>query len=373
MILNTQTWSTIVQNQAIAIQTKAAALVDFTVGSILRAIIEAVAGVTLWLQALILQVMAITRAATSNGSDLDTWFADWNFYRLTARGASGYVTFSRFTPLLQAVVPVGATLQSADGTQTFVVILDMTNANYSSALNGYVLAPGVTSIACLVQATVASTASNVLANTLTVLTTPIAGVDYINNAGAFSGGSGQELDPAFRARFWLYIAALRGATNGAVAYAVASLQVGAAYTLTENYTLAGVYQPGFFFVVVDDGTGTPPTTLTASAYAAIDALRPLTSTFTVYSPAILHANVSMILGVATGYNRTAVVGLVGNALTAYINTNPLGVTLSPFRLAQVAMDVPGVTDISGFTLNGGLADLIPTPQQVTKTGTMSVS
>lgn len=373
MILNTQSFTTLVQNQAAAIQTKTAALVDFTVGSILRAVIEATSSVVLWLQGLILQVMALTRAATSNGLDLDSWMADWNFYRLGANGATGYETFSRFTPTLQAVVPVGALVQSADGTQVFTVILDTTNANYNAALNGYVIAPGVTSVACLVQAAVASTQSNVLANTLTVLKTPIAGVDYVNNAGNFSGGSSPETDAAFRARFWLYIAALRGATKGAVAYAVAAMQVGLAYTLTENMTYGGVAQLGFFYVVVDDGTGSPPSSLVTNAYTAIDAIRPLTSTFATFAPTIVTANVSMTLTTAAGFNHTTLTGVVGAAITVYINSNGLGNSLPYFRLAQIAMDTPGVTDISGFTLNSGTADITATAAQTIKAGTVSVS
>lgn len=373
MILNTQTWATIVQNQAVAIQTKAAALVDFTVGSILRSIIEAVAGVVLWLQAIVLQVMALTRAATSNLSDLDSWMADWSFYRLGANGAIGYETFARFTPTLQAVVPLGATVQSNDGTQTFTVILDTTNVNFNAGLGGYVIPAGTASIACLVQANTASTASNVQANTLTVLTTPIAGVDYVNNAGAFTGGSSPETDSAFRARFWLYILSLRAATKGAVSYAVASMQVGLAYQLVENYTYGGAYQPGYFYVVVDDGSGAPPALLVTNAYLAIDAIRPLTSTFATFAPVVVTANVSMTLTTAAGYNHAAVAGAVGAAITVYVSNLGLGNPLNYFRLSQIAMDTPGVSDVSAYTLNSGIADIPGNPQQTIKPGSVSVN
>lgn len=373
MILNTQSFSTLVQNQAVAIQTKASALVDFTVGSVLRAVVEATSSVVLWLQGLILQVMALTRAATSNGSDLDTWMNDWGFYRLGASGASGYVTFARFTATLQAVVPVGAICQSADGSQQFSVILDLTNSAYSSTAGGFVIPAGVTSIACLVTSVTASSGSNVAANAVTVLKTPIAGVDYINNAGAFTGGASAEVDSSFRTRFWLYIAALRAGTEGAVAYAVASLQVGAAYTLTEDYTTAGVYQPGYFYVVVDDGTGTPPASLVSNAYLAIDAIRPVGTTFATFPPSILYASVSLILTTAAGFSHTAVVGAVGQAITTYINTAGLGNPVVYFRIAQIAMDTPGVTDISGFTLNGLTLDVTPTASQTVKVGNLSVS
>jgi len=385
MILNTQTFTQLVQNQAAAIQTKTAALVDFTVGSVLRAVVEATSAVALWLQAVALQVMSLTRAATSNKSDLDSWMADYSFVRLGANAATGLVTFSRFTPTLQAVVPLGATMQTGDGSQQFTVILDETNPNWSAALQGYVIAPGVSSIAVLVRAVNASTASNVLANTVTVLTTQIAGVDFINNAGAFTGGSSPESDAAFRARFAVFIDGLRAGTRAAVANAILGLQVGVAYSIVEDQTLAGVYQPGFFYVVIDDGSGNPPSTLLTAAYAAIDAIRPITITFATFAPVIVTADVSMTIGTATGYDHNTVVGQVAQAITVYLDSQTVGAgafgfiptggpaVLSYFRLAQIAMDVEGVTDISSYTLNLGTADITLTPQQVIKAGAVSVS
>jgi hypothetical protein len=70
--LQTYTFTELVSNIATAVQGSASALLDFTVGSVLRAIAEATAAVVLWLQAIILQVLTLTRASTSVGSDLDS-------------------------------------------------------------------------------------------------------------------------------------------------------------------------------------------------------------------------------------------------------------------------------------------------------------
>ncbi len=47
--------------------------------------------------------------------------------------------------------------------------------------------------------------SNVQAGTITVLTTPIPGVDLVINAAPMAGGDDPESDAALRARFTLYI------------------------------------------------------------------------------------------------------------------------------------------------------------------------
>ena len=83
---------------AAAVEASATQLLDLTVGSTLRAVLEANASIGLWMQWLILLVLRTTRAATSNGADLDSWMADLTLTRLPAVAATGIVTFSRFTP-----------------------------------------------------------------------------------------------------------------------------------------------------------------------------------------------------------------------------------------------------------------------------------
>ena len=104
MAITTQDFSTIVRNTVTAVQGAARGLVDLTVGSILRSVIEANATVILWLQGLILQLLATTRAATSVSADLDTWVLDYGLTRLGAVPASGQVTFSRATATAPVVV-----------------------------------------------------------------------------------------------------------------------------------------------------------------------------------------------------------------------------------------------------------------------------
>ena len=95
MALNLLSFNTMVSNGAAAMQSACSSLLDLTVGSVLRAILEASASVGLWMQWLILKVLAMTRAATSTGEDLDSWMADFDLARLPGVAATGSVTFSR--------------------------------------------------------------------------------------------------------------------------------------------------------------------------------------------------------------------------------------------------------------------------------------
>lgn len=374
MALTTQDFATVVRNSVTAVQGAARGLVDLTIGSILRAVLEANATVILWLQGLILQVLATTRAATSNLSDLDSFMLDFGVTRLSAVAASGQVTFARFTSTLQAVVPVGATVLTADGTQSYTVNLDTTNAAYNASLGGYVLAAGIASINVTVTAVTLGIAANAVIGQISLINQPISGVDTVTNAAAFTNGVDPESDTALRARFITYIASLSKATKTAVGNAITTLQQGMTYSLTENQTYGGVAQNGYFFVVIDDGTGVPPSTLLSSASNAIDAIRPVTSTFGVFAPVVVNATVAMTATIATGYDPVATKALIATALKKYINALTLGQTLTFTRLTQVAYDAsPGVTNITGVTLNSGTADLTATSLQVVKWLTVSVA
>src|ERR1700739_2986107 len=101
-MLPLQNFATLVAGMAAAVQGACQQLLDLTVGSVLRAILEANASVALWMQWLIMLVLQTTRAATSTGPDLDSWVADFGVARLPGTAASGVVTLSRWSPVLSA-------------------------------------------------------------------------------------------------------------------------------------------------------------------------------------------------------------------------------------------------------------------------------
>jgi uncharacterized phage protein gp47/JayE len=374
MAITTKSFTTLVQDVVTAIQGSATGLVDLTIGSVLRAVTEANATVTLWLQGMILQLLATTRAATSSKDDLYSWMADFGITPLPAVAASGLVTFSRFTATAQAVIPVGATVLTADGSQSYTVDLDTTNAAYSAPLAGYVLAAGTTSVSLHVTAIAVGIAANAVAGQVALINQPIPGVDTVTNGTAFTNGVEVEQDAALRARFIVWLASLSKATAAAVGSAIASLEQGLTYSLTENVNYAGAAQPGYFFVVVDDGTGAPPAALLSTVYNAIDAVRAVTITFGVFAPVKVTANIAMTITTAAGYGHAATAALVATALSNYVNALTIDGDLTFSRLTQIAYDAsPGVINVTGVTLNGGTADLTASKLQVIKTGTVSVA
>lgn len=374
MQLNLRTFDAIVTSAAAAVQGAAQQVLDLTVGSVLRAVLEANAGLGLWLQWLILQVLRTTRAATSSGPDLDTWVADFGLTRLPAVAATGSVTFARFVPVTAALVPVGTLVRTSDGSQSFAVIADPTNAAFNATMNGYTLAAGTASVTVPVQAVVAGSAGNVLAGTISLIAAAIPGVDTVSNAAPMLGGLDGEMDAALRARFAAFLNSRSQATPVAVGYAITTVQQGLQYTIQENVSQAGIVQPGTFVVTVDDGSGNPPAALLTAVSNAIEAVRPLGSLWTVVLPTVATANVAMTITTAPGATHATVAAAVSAALTAYLDTLPVGATLPWSRLAQVAYGASAsVTNVTGVTLNGGTADLVSGQGGVVKAGTVVVS
>ncbi|MBV8656630.1 MAG: baseplate J/gp47 family protein [Burkholderiales bacterium] len=379
MQLNTQTLTQIVTNMVTAIQGATTALIDFTAGSVLRAITQAYGSLALWLQSLILQVLSVTRLATSTGADVDSWLADYGFTRLPGTVATGQVVFSRYTPTNQANIAIGTQVQSGDGTLVYTVIVDSTNANYNTTLGYYVIPAGVSSASVTVQAAGVGTTYNAAIAQINTLTTVTPGVDYISNPAAFVNGANAESDVAVKTRFQAWVQSLSRATKAAVNYAIqqAALTLGnsaATWQIYENQTYAGAVALGQFYVVIDDGTGYPSNTFLTAIGNAIDSYRPLSVQWTLYPPTVLLANVQMALTLNAGYDPVATPAAIATYITNQINAGGLGAGLPYSRLAQWAWDaVPGaVANAYGILLNGGTADLAALPKQSIRAGSVVV-
>jgi hypothetical protein len=367
LILSLKGFTQLVQDAVAAVQAAAPQLVDLTVGSALRAVLEASASTGLWMQWLILQVLRTTRLATSSGVDVDSWLADFTLARLPATAAAGGVTFSRFSFTLAALVPLGANVKTSDGLRTYTVVTDTTNPAWNGS-TGYTLGAGVPSVTCAVQdvTTDASgnpsvgSAGNVVANTITLLASAIPGVDTVANAAGFISGVDAESDAAGRARFANFIQTRSRATPAAVSAAIAGVQQGLNWTIQENVAPNGAVWMGNFVVTVDDGSGAPPSSLLTSISLAIAAVRPIGSTWSVQGPVDTLATISLSITTFPAGNKPALLGTVENALLAFINSMPVGMELDYSRVSYVAFAAdPSITDVHNVIVNGATADLVP--------------
>jgi phage-related baseplate assembly protein len=374
MNLSLKSFSQLVEDMGAALQSSATALVDVSVGSVIRAIFEANASVVLWLQWLILQVLQTTRAATSTGPDLDSWMLDYGLTRLPASPASGTVSFSRFANSLAALIPLGAVVKTSDGSLSFSVTEDTTLSTWQSSPAGYVIPSGVSSADVPVTCTTGGTVGNVLAGAVSVIATSLPGIDLVTNGNPFANGIDAESDQAFRNRFQNYLASLSRATLSAVRSAIANVQQELHVMIQENVAADGTSCVGSFLVTVDDGSGYPPATLLSSVGTAVDSVRPIGTTFAVLPPLVLPVNVSLTATLKPGAVASQYVTAIQNQVAEYLNGLPIGRIASATRVAQSAyLAGQDVENVIGVLLNGLMADVLPPNRTVVKAGTVTVN
>lgn len=364
MQIPVQSFTTMVEQMAAAVQGSAPQLVDFSVGSTLRALMEACAGVALWLQWFILQVLSTTRAATSQGSSLDSWVADFGLTRLPASAANVDLVFSRFTPGTGTTIPVGATVMTGDGTVTFQVVGDAGNTAWNGS-TGYTLAASLASVTVPATAMAPGSAGNVLPATISVITSPILGVDSVTNPQAAAGGVDAESDTSLRVRFVVYINSRSLATTTAIDFALGSLQPGLRWSIVENQDTQGDSLPGSFCVTIDDGSGHPPSALVAAAQLAIEAVRPIGSSFAVEMPTIIPVSVQANITTNNPATLMSVISAAQSAITAWIEGLSFGATLSISKIEAIIHGVdPSVISVSGTSINSASVDLVAGPQAI---------
>jgi Baseplate J-like protein len=371
--LNLKTFSQLVQDMGAALQGSASSLVDVSVGSVVRALFEANASIVLWIQWLVVQVLSMTRAATSTGADLDSWMGDFGNSRLPATSASGSVTFSRFASDLSALVPVGTIAKTADGSVRFAVSADPTLSTWQRQSLGYVVPRGVGSVDLPVSCLTGGLAGNVLAGTITMIASSLPGIDQVVNTVGFTTGVDAESDQAFRTRFQDYLTSRSRATLVAIRSAIAGVQQGLNFSIDENVDANGAPKLGSFLITADDGSGYTTAALLSSIASAVDLVRPIGTTFAVVPPIVVKVDISLtasanVVDASNGYAES-----IQQQITTYLNSLPIGSIASATRVAQSAYSANNAFEnISHVTLNGLAADVAPGARSVVKAGQIVV-
>lgn len=370
MPIQLRQYADMVSSALASVATKSGVPLDLDPGSVVRAIIEAALLQDLYLQVLLLQVQAAGRASTATGSDLDSYYGDFDFQRLPATHDVGQATFSRFTANGSSpTIPVGATIQSNAGQIAYVVVADPSNPSYNQALAGYPMPSDGTTVTATIQAVQAGTASNVIAGILTTLTSAIPGIDQVVNLQPIDNAQDAETDTAYRARFIQFLNSLSKATAGAIDAAVEKVQQGLSWIKLENQTPDGLIREGFFSVVAEDGSGSLPVVTHDSIAAAIDAVRPFTVGFGVFAPTIVPITVTVTAVLTRNADGTSARSAIQNAVSSYILSRGIGGTVYLSRVVQLAIDASSeVLAVENVTLNGIATDVIPGPTQIARPG-----
>lgn len=365
--------------QIAAVQSSLNRLINTQEGSFTLALAQADSSVSLYLQNQIIHAMLITRAGTCAGSDLDSLYNQFGFFRLGAVAASGPVSFSRASSGYAAAIPLGAIVTTGVGGIQFQVIQDTANAYWDAMVGssgGYTIPSGTASASIPVQAVVSGITGNVGVGTINTVVQSINYIDTVTNPAAFANGLPAELDSAFRARFVLWVNSRSLGVKAAIESAILSVQQGLSYQIIDN-ALPGQSTgttPGAYAIYVDDGSGATPSTTISLVFAAVDAVNGFTIEPYVQAATAIIADISLGLEVGDGYVFATVQSQASAALQAFGATLKVGQTLPYYSIPQVVIDSSsGVGLLSNVSLNGGTADMVPGIGQIVRLASPTIN
>ena len=358
MNLPFRNFTDIIRDMSSSITASTGRLIDLSTGSIFRAIIEANASIVLWIQWLILITLRTTRATTSAGAELDSWMADFSLSRVPANFSVGTVIFSRFSATLLARIPVGSVVKTHDGSVSFSVTEDRTNSSWNDALGAYILEVGIFSLRIPIRSVVPGQSGNVLANTITLMASPLLGIDFLNNDVETNGGGSPETDEEFRERFRNFFVSRSKATADAFGYAVSQVQRGLSYAIHENMDAQGRPRIGNILVLVDDGSGLLSTTLHTSLTVAIEGVRPVGTVVAIQPPEIMWVDIDITLRLTSEGVLSNVQSNVALGVKSFVDAIPIGGNLSISRIIQLVYHIESnIENISIINVNGQNNDI----------------
>lgn len=364
----------LVNEQASAMQALLGYPLDFSVGSFERALIETNAGIGISLESQISYLVAICRAQTSNGSDLDSWCEQFNFPRISAQPSFGYESFSRYTPTFQSNILVGTQVYCISNQITYSVYADANDPNFSQALNCYILPEGVSSITVPIKSLTPGKVSNALPNQITTLSSVVPYVDFVTNPAVLDNGQDAESDDSYRSRFILYINGLSKGTYQALLESLSSVPGIERKLLIENKNLDNTTRYGFFYALIDDGTGNASPTLINQAYTALDLTRGFTIQQAVFEPIQYPISISMFVTTDGTNDNSTVEQNIIYSLQNYINSQNFNAFFAYSEIPKFGYDADeSVTNVPFWSLNGLNSDIQLSGQYIPVVGILSIT
>ncbi|GBQ88271.1 baseplate J/gp47 family protein [Asaia krungthepensis] len=375
MALSLRSFSSLVRVAIVTAQASCTSAFKLDPGSPGRALIEAASALGLWLQYLLIRILARTRLATSTGEDCDSFVGDFGMNRLPGVKALGHVTMTCFSYQdISAVIRPGVTVRTAAAT-TFQVVADPSHERWSREIQAYVRPAGFAALTLPVEALNAGSDGNVSAGAISLMGTTVSGIDIVTNEKAFANGSDQETDAQLRIRFPLWLASKASGSRSAVENAVAETQNNLSYALFDGESPDGLLRSGYFSVVVDDGSDDVPEQVVRDVYERVALTKALGIGFAVQRPLISTISVSMTVSVPSGSDVQTVETALVRAIAADLRSTKIGAGYAFSRLAFIAYASAGipVLSVTAVTLNDAQNDIPARTRQSLFPGTISIT
>lgn len=330
-------------------------------GSVIRTIVESLLAEVDIQNYTINQIYKAMNIDTATGSDLDAVVAILGVVRKQATYAEGTVVFGRSdiydTDIAIQYAQMISTRQNNDGSiNEFIVIDDnakLRSGELQTTVNIRATEPGSIYLP---------------ANTITIINTPIIGIEYVTNVTEFSGGTNQETDNDLRKRAKQALAGLGKGTATAIRSAL--LQVPGVIDAMPVDISRGI---GTADIVVITDTLPPSTALQNEISDVVSTTKSAGIDVAVIYPTISQQNIAVTI---TDLDGTMIsdkdIDAAANAIVTYCNTLSVGDTLIVSQLERAIGNAIGAIDVDIVvtTPNGNIT---PTSTQVIRCGTITIN
>ena len=217
---------------------------------------------------------------------------------------------------------------------------------------------------------------NVPADTITIITTPVPGVDTVTNPNPSTGGQDDETDFEYATRFSEFLLGLGGTSNyGIITEAKKVDGVRSASTIDHSPPLSGLYHLSLY---IDDGTGSASTDLVDAVKSRIYGDGTATNpgkkgggiTMRILAPTKIATDVTIEVEDSGIIAFETVENNVKLAITNYMNSLLIGEEFVLYKMIAAVMAVRGVNDV---VVTAPLANITPGTDSIIRAGTITVT
>ncbi len=265
---------------------------------------------------------------TAGGAQLDLHGAQRGVVRGGSGKARGVLAFSRYVPIsFDLVIPKG-TICASSGE----------NAVEYETTEEAVLAAGSVTVSAPARAVSGGSAGNAAAGYINTMVSEVAGINYVTNPSAFSGGTDPESDGDYRARILAGIGRLEGFGSAGYYEGIALEQAGvksAQAGIPEGSAGAAVYVWGDGEAVPEEAVG--------ELQEKLNGMCPLGVTVTAQVAATKKVAVGATLRMRQGADYSAASAAVTAAIKEWLGKRSVGESVYMADIQRVILDAdPGV-------------------------------
>lgn len=331
-------------------------------GSVIRTIIESLLAEVDIQNYTIDQIYKAMNIDTATGDDLDAIVAILGVTRKQATYAEGTVVFGRSdiyaTDIAIQYAQMVSTRQNNNGniSYEFIVIDDdakLKAGDLQTVVNIRATEPGIIFLPV---------------GTITIMNTPIIGIEYVTNIVEFTGGTDRETDDELRVRARQALAELGKGTNVALRSAILGLD-GVIDAIVMDMS-RGV---GTADIVIVTSELPPPAGLKNEIDYAIGITKSAGIDIQAIYPVIKTQNIAITITNVTGIDLTQdIIDNTAKAIVNYCGNLSVGDTLIISQLERAVGNAINNTDIDVIVTTPS-ANVIPTSTEVIRNGTITIN